>query len=162
MNKVYLLIGGNIGDRKRNLDQACIEIADKIGNINRYSSIYETAPWGNQSQAAFLNQVLEVYSPLRADEIMETALSIEQHMGRVRMGLNQPRTIDIDILYFNDEKLKTEGLTIPHPRIAERKFVLVPMHELNPALVDPLHQKTILYLLNACKDDLEVRKYGSM
>jgi 2-amino-4-hydroxy-6-hydroxymethyldihydropteridine diphosphokinase len=78
------------------------------------------------------------------------------------MGLNQPRTIDIDILYFNDEKLKTEGLTIPHPRIAERKFVLVPMHELSPALVDPLHQKTILYLLNACKDDLEVRKYGSM
>ncbi|MFZ9241236.1 MAG: 2-amino-4-hydroxy-6-hydroxymethyldihydropteridine diphosphokinase, partial [Chitinophagaceae bacterium] len=80
MNKVYLLIGGNIGDRKKNLDQACIEIADKIGNINRYSSIYETAPWGNLSQAAFLNQVLEVYSPLRADEIMETAISIEQHM----------------------------------------------------------------------------------
>ncbi|MFZ9240641.1 MAG: 2-amino-4-hydroxy-6-hydroxymethyldihydropteridine diphosphokinase, partial [Chitinophagaceae bacterium] len=84
------------------------------------------------------------------------------HMGRVRMGLNQHRTIDIDILYFNDEKLKTEVLTIPHPRIAERKFVLVPMHELNPNLIDPLHQKTILYLLNACKDDLEVRKYGSM
>jgi len=162
MNKVYLLIGGNVGDRQGNLEQARREIAATIGSINRASSIYETAPWGNQSQGAFLNQVLEVLSPMEPEAVMESALSIEQHMGRIRQGLNQPRTIDIDILYFNDEIINWDGLTIPHPRIADRKFVLIPMHELNPDWIDPTHQQTIFQLLDACRDELAVNKLDAM
>jgi 7,8-dihydro-6-hydroxymethylpterin-pyrophosphokinase len=76
--------------------------------------------------------------------------------------LNQPRTIDIDILYFNEDILQQEGLTIPHPRIYKRKFVLVPMQELNASYMDPLHQKSISQLLQECEDELEVRKYDGM
>lgn len=162
MNKVYLLIGGNVGDRQGNLEQARMEITAHIGNISRTSSIYETAPWGNQSQGAFLNQVLEVLSTMHPEAILQTALAIEQRMGRIRQGLNQPRTIDIDILYFNNETIKVDGLTIPHPRIAERKFVLIPMLELDPDWVDPTHQQSILQLLNACRDELEVKKIDAM
>ncbi len=162
MNKVYLLIGGNVGDRQGNLEQARREIALNIGEISRTSSVYETAPWGNQAQASFLNQVLEVLSPMDPDAILETTLAIEQRMGRIRQGLNQPRTIDIDILYFNNETISRDGLTIPHPRIAERKFVLIPMKELNPDWVDPAHQQSIIQLLDACRDELEVNKLDSM
>lgn len=162
MNKVYLLIGGNVGDRQGNLEQARREIALNIGEISRTSSVYETAPWGNQAQGAFLNQVLEVLSPMDPDAILATNLAIEQRMGRIRQGLNQPRTIDIDILYFNNERIKRDGLTIPHPRIAERKFVLIPMKELNPDWVDPAHQQSIIQLLDACRDELEVNKLDSM
>ena len=162
MNKVYLLIGGNVGDRQGNLEQARREIALNIGEISRTSSVYETAPWGNQAQGAFLNQVLEVLSSMDPDAILATNLAIEQRMGRIRQGLNQPRTIDIDILYFNNERIKRDGLTIPHPRIAERKFVLIPMKELNPDWVDPAHQQSIIQLLDACRDELEVNKLDSM
>lgn len=162
MNKVYLLIGGNVGDRQGNLEQARREIALNIGEISRTSSVYETAPWGNQAQDSFLNQVLEVLSPLDPDAILATTLAIEQRMGRIREGLNQPRTIDIDILYFNNEIIRKDGLTIPHPRIAERKFVLIPMNELNPDWVDPTHQQSIIQLLDACCDELEVNKLDSM
>ena len=162
MNKVYLLIGGNVGDRQGNLEQARREIALNIGEISRTSSVYETAPWGNQAQGAFLNQVLEVLSPMDPDAILATNLAIEQRMGRIRQGLNQPRTIDIDILYFNNEIIRKDGLTIPHPRIAERKFVLIPMNELNPDWVDPTHQQSIIQLLDACCDELEVNKLDSM
>lgn len=162
MNKVYLLIGGNVGDRQGNLEQARREIDLNIGEISRTSSVYETAPWGNQAQDSFLNQVLEVLSPMDPDAILETTLAIEQRMGRIRQGLNQPRTIDIDILYFNNETISRDGLTIPHPRIAERKFVLIPMNELNPDWVDPAHQQSIIQLLDACRDELEVNKLDSM
>lgn len=162
MNKVYLLIGGNIGDRHGNLEQARREIALYVGEICKTSSIYETAPWGNQAQGAFLNQVLEVMSPMDPDAILETTLAIEQRMGRIREGLNQPRTIDIDILYFNNETIRRNGLTIPHPRIAERKFVLIPMKELNPDWIDPAHQQSIIQLLDACCDDLDVNKLDPM
>ncbi len=162
MNKVYLLIGGNVGDRQGNLEQARREIDLCIGEISRTSSVYETAPWGNQAQDSFLNQVLEVLSPMDPDAILETTLAIEQRMGRIRQGLNQPRTIDIDILYFNNETIRKDGLTIPHPRIAERKFVLIPMKELNPDWVDPAHQQSIIQLLDACRDELEVNKLDSM
>jgi 2-amino-4-hydroxy-6-hydroxymethyldihydropteridine diphosphokinase len=162
MNKVYLLIGGNVGDRQGNLEQARREIALCIGEISRTSSVYETAPWGNQAQDSFLNQVLEVLSPMDPDAVLETTLAIEQRMGRIRQGLNQPRTIDIDILYFNNETISRDGLTIPHPRIAERKFVLIPMNELNPDWVDPAHKQSIIQLLGACRDELEVNKLDSM
>ena len=160
MNNVYLLIGGNIGDRLGYLQQACNQITNKIGEIIKCSSMYETAPWGNQHQSNFLNQVLLVKTPLEPSLLLQTILSIEEGMGRIRTFENQPRTIDIDILYFNDVKENSNVLTIPHPRIFSRKFVLVPMHEIAPEHIDPVHQKSIEQLLNECKDVLEVNKFS--
>ena len=159
MNRVYLLIGGNLGDRAANLEQASAAISNEIGTICLYSSIYETAPWGNDLQPHFLNQVILVETALSPTSLMNALLDIEKNMGRSRNGVNQPRTIDLDILYFNDEIIQEKELTIPHPRIKSRKFVLTPMHELAPAHVDPVHKKSIETLLVECEDTLEVYKY---
>lgn len=160
MNNAYLLIGGNMGDRLGYLQKACAEITSKIGEIVKSSSIYETAPWGNHNQSNFLNQVILVKTPLEPINLLQTILDIEKEMGRIRTLENQPRTIDIDILYFNDIKENSIELTIPHPRIFSRKFVLIPMHEMAPDHIDPIHQKSIDQLLNECKDDLEVNKFS--
>ena len=160
MNNAYLLIGGNIGDRLGYMQKACTEITSKIGEIIKSSSIYETAPWGNQHQSNFLNQVLLVKTPLEPINLLQTILGIEEGMGRIRTIENEPRTIDIDILYFNEIKQNSISLTIPHPRIFSRKFVLIPMHEIAPDHIDPVHQKSIDQLLNECKDDLEVNKFS--
>ncbi|MEY2595335.1 MAG: 2-amino-4-hydroxy-6-hydroxymethyldihydropteridine diphosphokinase [Bacteroidota bacterium] len=160
MNNAYLLIGGNIGDRLGYLQRACNEITNKIGEIIKSSSIYETAPWGNYNQSNFLNQALLVKTALEPSLLLQKILGIEEGMGRIRTAENQPRTIDIDILYFNDVKINSNELTIPHPRIFSRKFVLVPMHEIAPYHIDPVHQKSIEQMLNECKDDLEVNKFS--
>lgn len=160
MNNAYLLIGGNIGDRLHYLQRACTEINNRIGEITKRSSIYETAPWGNHDQSNFLNQVILVKTTLAPSMLLHKILSIEEEMGRMRTFENQPRTIDIDILYVNNLKEDTNELTIPHPRISSRKFVLVPMHEIAPKHIDPIHLKSIEQLLNECKDDLEVNKFS--
>lgn len=160
MNNVYLLIGGNIGDRLGYLQRACKEIDSRIGPVKSSSTIYETAPWGNKNQSNFLNQILLVETKLDPIDLLNTILSIEERMGRIRKTENQPRTIDIDILYFNDVQLDSVDLTIPHPRIFSRKFVLIPMHEIAPSHIDPFHQKSIKQLLIECKDDLEVNKFS--
>ena len=160
MNNAYLLIGGNMGDRLDYLQKACAEITCKIGEIMKSSSIYETAPWGNQHQSNFLNQVILVKTALEPIQLLHTILGIEEGMGRIRTIENQPRTIDIDILYFNDITENSIELTIPHPRIFSRKFVLIPMHEMAPDHIDPAHQKSIDQLLNECKDNLEVNKFS--
>lgn len=159
MNHVYLLIGGNIGDRIFHLQKAREEIVTHIGQISSVSSIYQTAPWGNNDQPDFLNQVLLVNTNLDPFQLLNQTLSIEKQMGRVRDGLNKPRIIDIDILYYNEEKIETAELIIPHPRIHVRRFVLIPMNEINPSYIDPFHQKTIADLLSECKDELEVKAY---
>lgn len=160
MNNAYLLIGGNIGDRVSYLQKALNEIKQKIGSIVAASSVYETAPWGNQQQSNFLNQAIQVTTNLDPNSLLKKILLIEQEMGRVRTIENQPRTIDIDILYFNDVKEDSPELTIPHPRIFSRKFVLIPMNEIAPDHIDPYHNKSIHQLLSACEDELEVNKFS--
>ena len=160
MNNAYLLIGGNIGDRLSYLQKACTEITHRIGAILKSSAIYETAPWGNQDQSKFLNQVLLVETHLESFALLQTILSIEEGMGRKRTSENQPRTIDIDILYFNDVIENSDDLTIPHPRIFSRKFVLIPMFEIASDHIDPFHQKSIDQLLKECEDNLEVNKFS--
>ncbi len=158
MNKAYLLIGGNIGDRNKNLKEAIDFIAHDCGSVIKSSSIYETAAWGKTDQPDFLNQCLLIHTSFAATDLMERILAIEEKMGRKRKEKNDPRIIDIDILFFNDEVLQTGFLTLPHPQLQNRRFVLVPLKEIAPKLVHPILKKTITTLLKECPDKLEVRR----
>ena len=157
MNTLYLLIGGNVGNRINNLETATGLLQQQIGNIIKRSSVYETGAWGNTNQPDFLNQVLILETRLNATECMQQIFFIENKMGRIRTEKNAPRIIDIDILFFNDEVINEPGLTVPHPQIANRKFVLIPMNELSPGLLHPVLNQTIANLLSTCTDQLEVR-----
>jgi 2-amino-4-hydroxy-6-hydroxymethyldihydropteridine diphosphokinase len=157
MNSAYLLIGGNLDDRVKNLDTARRFIKDELGKIARASLIYETASWGITEQPDFLNQVLIVKTEFSAQQCLHHILSIENKMGRIRSQKNASRIIDIDILFFNDEIINEPGLTIPHPEIRNRKFALIPLNEIAPDLVHPVFKQSIKNLLSTSKDRLEVR-----
>lgn len=159
MNIAYLLIGGNLGDRKAYLNEAKSAIAAQCGKIEGQSLIYETEPWGVTNQTAYLNQALKIFTQLDPFNLLSTTKSIEISLGRNRDGKYTPRTIDIDILYFNDLIIHNELLVIPHPRISERKFALIPMNEIAPMHSDPAFGITIKEMLNNCKDSLEVRAF---
>ena len=160
MKEVYLLIGGNIGDRFFFLGEATRLISQQCGPISCRSSVYETAAWGKEDQPAFLNQVLVIHTSMGPEELMAAILEIEQQMGRLRREKNGERNIDIDILYYENELVELPNLTIPHPRIYMRKFALIPLLELNPSKIDPVHHKTIEELLETCPDSLEVRQFS--
>jgi 2-amino-4-hydroxy-6-hydroxymethyldihydropteridine diphosphokinase len=160
MKEVYLLIGGNIGDRFFFLGEAQRLISQQCGQVTSSSAVYETAAWGKEDQPAFLNQVLVIQTALGPVELMAAILVIEQQMGRLRRERNGERNIDIDILYYENEVLELPELTIPHPRIYMRKFALIPLLELNATKIDPVHNKTIQALIEACPDSLEVRQFS--
>jgi 2-amino-4-hydroxy-6-hydroxymethyldihydropteridine diphosphokinase len=160
MNKSYLLTGGNEGDRYLHMQQARANIEHICGRLLQVSSLYETAPWGKSDQADFLNQVLLVETLLDPEELLKAILLIEEKGGRKRTVKNAPRTIDIDILFYNHLVVEQPGLSIPHPRIADRRFVLEPLHEISPDFVHPVLGKTIHRLLLECKDELAVKKIG--
>jgi 2-amino-4-hydroxy-6-hydroxymethyldihydropteridine diphosphokinase len=159
MNEVYLLTGGNIGDSIQYLLSAKEEIKKRCGHILLQSSVYETAAWGNENQGTFLNQVLKIETTLGAWQLLKSILQIEEDLGRKRELKYGPRTIDIDILFFKDEVIDQAGLKIPHPRIQQRRFVLVPLNEIAPGKVHPVFHKTISQLLAECTDPLAVNKF---
>lgn len=159
MKQVYLLIGGNLGNRTENLAQARDLINARCGVIHSASSLYETAAWGKIPQPDYLNQVLLLETRLSPQELLSGILAIEKELGRYRNARYGPRTIDIDILFYEDMILHQENLQIPHPRIAERRFVLTPLHEIAPAFIHPELKKTISWLLENCPDELAVYKY---
>ena len=159
MNTVYLIIGGNLGDRIKNLHEAILRIETVVGKISQTSAVFETSAWGFTEQPAFLNQVIEVPTPLSAPEVLQAVLGIELEMGRIRITKLGPRNIDIDLLFYNDEVISSPNLQIPHPDLHNRRFVLVPLAELAPQLIHPVLNKTIIELLHECPDLLEVRKY---
>ena len=158
MNNVYLLTGGNEGNRTFHVQQAMANIEKYCGVILRHSGLYETAAWGITDQAAFLNQVLLISTGFEPSALMTRILEIETSMGRKRVKKYGPRTIDIDILFFNDEIIDEPGLKIPHPEIQNRRFVLEPMDEIAPGLMHPVLRKTISQLLAECPDQLDVKK----
>jgi 2-amino-4-hydroxy-6-hydroxymethyldihydropteridine diphosphokinase len=158
MNKIYLLLGSNLGNSKKQLAIAQKSISKKIGPIIRQSKFYQTAAWGNTHQPDFLNQVIVVSSKLNATECIETIFMIEHEMGRIRTKKNAPRLIDIDILFFNKDIIQTTQLVVPHPALQERRFVLIPLNELSPLFVHPVLGKTIHELLLKCRDTLNVKK----
>lgn len=158
MSKItYISLGGNLGNTIE-IFQNSIEILEKkVGKITHLSSLYQTAAWGPIPQNDFINQVIELETKFSAQELMGILLEIELQMGRVRTERWGPRTLDLDILFFGDHIISTENLEIPHPRISERKFVLVPMVEINPSFVHPKIQKTVEQLLLECEDECECR-----
>ena len=156
MNKLFLITGGNIGDRKKNLETAASLIKERVGKITKLSKIYETEAWGIKNQRVFYNQVLVVESKFSAREVLTTILKIEEEMGRKRTVKNAARIIDIDILFFNDDIVNEQNLVIPHPEIGNRRFVLSPLNEIAPQMVHPVLKKTIQQLLSESKDQLNV------
>ncbi len=160
MNGIYLIIGGNMGEREKYLFESAIAVEKQIGKIIHQSSIYETASWGNTAQRPFLNQVLYLKTVLSARQVLENCLAIEKQMGRVREIKWGSRTIDIDILFYNEDVIQEDNLKIPHPFIQDRKFVLVPFNEIAPDFIHPVLKKTIHQLLIECKDSLEVTRFN--
>ena len=159
MNKIYLLLGSNMGNSKIQLSKAVKNIEKKIGIVNRKSGLYATAAWGNTNQADFLNQVIIAQTKLTAEQAMQTILAIEKEMGRIRTKKNAPRIIDIDILFFNKEIIHTQNLVVPHLQIQNRNFVLVPLNQLSPNFKHPLLNKTVHQLLKSSPDTLTVKKF---
>jgi 2-amino-4-hydroxy-6-hydroxymethyldihydropteridine diphosphokinase len=158
MNVAYLLIGGNLGNRSANLQNALHQIEKNCGKILDLSAIYETAAWGLTNQPSFYNQALILETNLTPNALMEELLSIETNMGRIRSLKLGPRIIDLDILLIDQLILDTELLTLPHPSMVQRRFALLPLAEIAPNLVHPILQKTIQELLMDCKDELDVQK----
>ena len=158
MNKAYLLIGSNIGDRKLYLLEAK-HFLNTIGHVAKASSIYETAAWGKTNQATFLNQALLLETVLEATELLNNILGIEEKMGRRRLEQYGSRIIDIDILLFNDDIIDTPTLTVPHPAMVNRSFTLIPLAEIASNIVHPVYNKTIQILLKECTDMLSVEKF---
>ena len=160
MNQAYLLIGGNLGNREENIARSRKEINRICGTIIKTSSIYQTSAWGKTDQPDFLNQVLELATIKNAYELLTALLSIEQTMGRFRTDKYGPRLIDLDILFFNEEIIKSELLQVPHPRIQDRRFVLIPLVEIVPDKIHPVLKKSMTELLKDSTDLLAVNKFS--
>lgn len=161
MNTAFLLTGGNLGNRLQNLQRAYKLIEKNCGHIIRSSSVYKTAAWGFTEQPDFYNQALQLETELSAEKLMRKLLSAEKTMGRKRVVKMGPRIIDIDILLMNDIVLNSSLITIPHPRLAERRFALTPLAEIAPNVIHPVLYKAIKELLAECKDDLPVYKISN-
>jgi 2-amino-4-hydroxy-6-hydroxymethyldihydropteridine diphosphokinase len=157
-NSIFILLGSNLGDRNSHLTYGRQEISRAIGEIITISSIYKTAAWGNQNQPAFYNQVIEIKSVLPPQEMLSELLKIEKNAGRVREERWGPRTLDIDILFYGNVVIESDTLTVPHPRIADRRFTLLPLSEIAPDLIHPVTGQTISEILRVCPDNLPVEK----
>ncbi|GGF30380.1 2-amino-4-hydroxy-6-hydroxymethyldihydropteridine diphosphokinase [Echinicola rosea] len=157
MHQIVLLIGGNLGDRKKLIQEAVERLSSKFKVVGA-SSVYETAAWGGHSSGRYLNQALVMETALSAEEVLNITQSVENVLGRQRLQKWGDRTMDIDIIYFGEEVIDTDRLKVPHPLMAERRFVLTPLAEIMPDFVHPVLNKTNQALLESCQDPGLVEK----
>lgn len=158
MERVYLATGSNMGDKAANLAKALEMIELYVGDLVKVSGIYRTAAWGREDQPEFLNQAMSVDTRLEPETLLLAVMEIEQKMGRERRIRWGERLIDIDILFYGQLVSQSQRLTIPHPFIQERNFVLQPLLEIAPDLIHPVFQKSIRELAAACPDPLAVER----
>ena len=160
MNVATLLLGCNIGNCESTFVETLRQLEKNCGKLITQSSLYRTAPWGYSEQNDFLNQVIILETIHTPFELLTKTIEIEVELGRLRKIVNGPRTIDIDILFYNDLEVITNDLIIPHPRLHLRKFTLIPLNEIIPDYTHPTLNKTIAQLLMECGDDLNVYEKG--
>lgn len=160
MHNCFLLLGGNVGEKKKTMESALKTIGSNIGALIKKSSFYHSEPWGFRSDDSFLNVVVLVKTEKLPHEILELILEIESTFGRKRSGSigYESRTLDIDILFYDKLIVETENLCIPHPRLHQRRFTLEPLNEIEPDFVHPLIGKNIAELLKICPDQSPVMK----
>ncbi|HEV8337511.1 MAG TPA: 2-amino-4-hydroxy-6-hydroxymethyldihydropteridine diphosphokinase [Candidatus Polarisedimenticolia bacterium] len=156
--RIFLGLGSNLGDRLDHLRQAIESLQDKGVRIVRLSAVYDTDPVGYRAQGNFLNLVAEVDWQASPRELLERCQAVERERGRARAVRDGPRTLDLDLLLFGDRILKETDLTLPHPRMHERRFVLQPLAELAPLLRHPVLGMTVGTLLERCADSAGVRQ----
>ncbi|MCQ2209981.1 MAG: 2-amino-4-hydroxy-6-hydroxymethyldihydropteridine diphosphokinase [Paludibacteraceae bacterium] len=157
MSNVYIGLGSNLGDKKKNILNATIILGSIMGDIKILSSLYETQPWGFESDNYFVNAVILIETNCTPETCLEMAKSIEKEMGRTYEHPGEgyeDRIIDIDILMYDNITLQTDSLTIPHPLLHKRKFVLEPLTEIAPDMIHPIFQKTMKKLLQELENNL--------
>jgi 2-amino-4-hydroxy-6-hydroxymethyldihydropteridine diphosphokinase len=162
MVATFLGLGSNLANRQAYLQKGIHDLEQRGVRIVRTASVYETEPKDAEGQPWFLNTVVEASTTLSPRGLLDVCLSVENQNQRIRTKPNGARTLDIDILFYGDEVVEEDGLSIPHPRFSDRKFVLVPLAEIAPDFIDPLSGKTITTLLKVSRDDSEVRRIAHL
>jgi 2-amino-4-hydroxy-6-hydroxymethyldihydropteridine diphosphokinase len=159
MNRAVILLGSNSGDKFKNINDAITSVNEIAGRIISCSKIYKTAPWGNQNQDEFLNQVIIIATEISPSGLMDVLLKIEKSFGRERGEKWSPRVIDLDILYYNNDIINQPDLKIPHPHLHERRFTMIPLVELLPEMIHPVILKKNNEILEQLNDSLMVKEY---
>ena len=155
---VYLALGPNLGDRAANLKQALTSLTPQL-EVKAKSQVYETPPWGYEDQPKFLNQVIKAKTYLDPEPLLKHLKRLEVALGRKESFVNGPRLIDIDVLFYDDLVLNKPALVIPHPRLHERGFVLLPLMDVAPDLVHPVNKKTVREMAALC-DVNQIEKFA--
>ena len=158
MFNTYILLGSNLGDSKKYISNAIVEIEREIGVVQAKSVLYQTEAWGKRDQPEFINQVIEVKTKLSPALLLKYILEIEKKLGRERLQKWGARTIDIDILFFDNQIINELDLIIPHPFLHVRRFTLMPLSEIAPKLIHPILLRSVSQLLEELDDDLSVNK----
>jgi 2-amino-4-hydroxy-6-hydroxymethyldihydropteridine diphosphokinase len=146
---VYLALGSNLGDRLSHIKEAISSLSPQM-DVKAKSHVYETPPWGYEAQSPFYNQVIKVKTYLEPEPLLKHLKRLEVALGRKPSFQNGPRSIDIDLLFYDDRIMNTPVITLPHPRLHERGFVLLPLMDIAPDLIHPVRQKSVREMIAAC------------
>jgi 2-amino-4-hydroxy-6-hydroxymethyldihydropteridine diphosphokinase len=158
---LVLGIGSNLGNRQEFLAKAQANLEKDLGKLLAASGVFETEPWGVENHPPYLNQILVYQTQLQPEKILRIAQALEVHLGRSQKGLLQARTIDIDLLFYGQEKINSDELVIPHPRLTERRFVLEPLCQVLPHFIHPQNGRPVSELLLSCQDQGKIWPYVS-